>query len=61
MIIYRLESQGRRHLQDYTKVTTRKLGEQNGLDTRVVQAVNYVYGYSYFLRKAQTHFLYPIL
>ncbi len=47
MRIYRMESRWRRHLQNYTKVITRKLGEQNGLDTRVVQAVNYVYGYSY--------------
>ncbi len=43
MIIYLMEGRWRRHLQDYTKVTTRKLGEQSGLDTRVVQAVNYVY------------------
>ena len=45
MSIYLVESQRRRHLQVYTEASTRKLGEQSGLDTRVVQAVNKVYGY----------------
>lgn len=46
MIIYLVESRRRRHQQVNTIASTRKLGEQSGLDTRVVQAVNKVYRYS---------------